>query len=95
MKKSLLTQILVLSAALIVLTAVVSVNPALLPVTQPGSTLEADGVPLPLPEPPPPPLKLMATIDGVPLPLPEPPPPPPPHLMPTENQARSTNTMQS
>ena len=74
MKKSLLTQILVLSATLIVLTAVVPVNPALLPATQPGSALAADGVPLPLPEPP---------------------PPPPPHLLPTENQARSTNPMQT
>jgi hypothetical protein len=55
MKKSLLAQILVLSAALIVLTALVPVNPALLPATQPGSALAADGVPLPLPEPPPPP----------------------------------------
>jgi hypothetical protein len=78
MKKSLLTQILVMSAGLIVLTAVVPVNHALLPTGQNGYTLVADGAPMPLPEPPPPPPSITAlSFDGAPMPLPEPPPPPP------------------
>jgi hypothetical protein len=79
MKKSLLTQILVMSAGFIVLSALVPVNHAVVPTGQNGCTLVADGAPMPLPEPPPPPPSIAASLsfDGAPMPLPEPPPPPP------------------
>lgn len=95
MKKSLLTQILVLSAALIVLSALVPVNHALLATTQNGSTLVADGAPMPLPGPPPPPpgsgSVANLSFDGVPMPLPGPPPPPPQIKNPTLSDVLSIN----
>jgi len=73
MKRSPLMQFVVLCVGLILLSAIVPVNPSSVLSRVDRSTLVADGVPLPPPEPAP---KHIAGMlpDGVPLPAPEPPP---------------------
>lgn len=88
MKNRSLIQFFVLCVGLILLSAILPVNPSSLLHLRHNSTLVADGVPLPPPEP----RHITNLIDGVPLPPPEPrhitidgvplPPPEPRHIVP-------------